>query len=110
MGQQLIKEVKSSKILNGYHTIVKWSKIFIEPFKVIASFLFFWALFETFLLGDPTKLCLGLNVAIWIPGFLFAIVFLIFHFLTGIKLRKMSIKYNRSQTDIQKDVDSILNT
>jgi hypothetical protein len=49
------------------------------------------------------------NIIVWIPGLLFAFIGAIFHFLTGIKLRNMSKKYNLDQKKVQEIVDEILN-
>jgi hypothetical protein len=49
------------------------------------------------------------NVIVWIPGLLFAFIGGIFHFLTGIKLRNLSRKYDMDQTKLQEIVDEMLN-
>lgn len=102
------KEVESSFVLKTYNNISKLAK-FIPYFKWIAGILFTIGFLETVFFGQPDKLTVWSNVIIWIPGLLFAFIGGTFHFLTGIKLRNMSKKYNMDQTKLQEIVDEILN-
>lgn len=108
MNLEFHQEVNQSIILKGYNTITKIAK-FIPYFKWTAGILFVIAFFETVFLGHPDKVIMWANIIVWIPGLLFAFIGAVFHFLTSIKLRTMSIKYNIDQKKVQEIVDEILN-
>ena len=108
MNLEFHQEVKSSFVLKTYNKISKLAK-FIPYFKWIAGILFAIGFLETAFLGQPDKIIMWSNVIVWIPGLLFAFIGAIFHFLTGIKLRGMSKKYNMEQPKLQVLVDEILN-
>lgn len=108
MNLEFHQEVNSSLVLKTYNRISKLSK-YIPYFKWIAGILFAIGFLETVFLGQPDKLVMWSNVIVWIPGLLFAFIGAMFHFLTGIKLRNLSKKYNIDQPKIQELVDEILN-
>ncbi len=108
MSIEFYQEVNSSFVLRAYNVISKIAK-FIPHFKWTAGILFFIGFIDTILNGDPHKLVMWLNIIVWIPGLLFAFIGAIFHFLTGVKLRKMVKKYDLDQKKIQELVDEILN-
>lgn len=108
MNLEFHQDVNQSIILKGYNKITKIAK-FIPHFKWTAGVLFAIAFFETIFLDQPHKMIMWANVIVWIPGLLFAFIGAGFHFLTGIKLRSMSRKYNLDQKKVQEIVDEILN-
>ncbi len=108
MNLEFHQEVNQSIILKGYNKITKIAK-FIPHFKWTAGILFAIAFLETIFFGQPDKATMWANIIVWIPGLLFAFIGAIFHFLTGIKLRNMSKKYNLDQKKVQEIVDEILN-
>ena len=108
MSFEFYREVKSSFILKTYNKISKLRK-YIPHFKWVAGVLFVIGLLDTLINGDAHKLVIWLNVIVWIPGFIFAFIVALFHFLTGLKLRNMSKKYGIKQSRIQIEVDDILN-
>lgn len=108
MNLEFHQEVKSSFVLKAYNKISKLAR-FIPHFKWTAGILFAIAFLETVFLGQPDKIIMWSNIIVWIPGLLFAFIAGAFHFLTGIKLRNMSRKYNMDQAKLQSIVDEILN-
>lgn len=108
MNLEFHQEVQSSFVLKTYNKISKLAK-FIPYFKWIAGILFAIGFIETVFTGEIDKFTMWCNIAVWIPGLLFAFTGAIFHFLTGIKLSNMSKKYNLDQKKVQEIVDEILN-
>jgi phosphotransferase system glucose/maltose/N-acetylglucosamine-specific IIC component len=108
MSIEFHQEVNQSIILKGYNTITKIAK-FIPHFKWTAGILFAIGFLETIFLGNPDRVTMWANIIIWTIGLLFAFIGAVFHFLTGVKLRNMSRKYNLDQKKVQEIVDEILN-
>ena len=108
MNIELSKDVKASFVLKTYNKLSKL-KPFIYYFKWIAAIFMLLGFIDTFLFDGPHKFTLWSNVSIWIPGILFAFVFGIFHFLTGLKIQKLSKKYDIHQFQLKIIVDRILN-
>jgi len=108
MNIELAKDVNSSTILKIYDKLSKFAK-FITYFKWVAAILMAIGMMDTFLFNGPHKLSIWSNVIIWVPGIIFAAVFVVFHTLTGFKLKSLSKKYNIHPFQLKIMVDRILN-
>ena len=108
MNIDLTKEVKSSFVLKTYNKLSKF-KIYINYFKWIAAIAMLLGFIDTFLFDGPHDLFVSLNVGIWIPGFIFAFIFIVFHFLTGLKLKTLSKRYDINEFQLKLMVDRTLN-
>lgn len=108
MNIDLTKDVKSSFILKTYNKLSKFIK-FIYYFKWIAAVCMLLGFIDTFIFSGPHNLTIWSNVVIWSVAILFAFIFIVFHFLTGWKLKKLSEKHNIHQFQLKIQVDRILN-
>jgi len=108
MNIDLTKEVKSSFILKTYNKVTKF-KGYITYFKWIAAISMLLGFVDTFLFNGPHSLTVSLNVGFWIPGIIFAFLFIVLHFWAGLKLRNLSKKYNIHEFQLKLMVDKILN-
>jgi hypothetical protein len=109
MSFEFYQEVKSSFILKTYNRIAKIAK-YVPYFKWTVGILFTIGLIDIIINGEAHRLVIWANVLAWIPGFLFAFIAGLFHFLTGLKLRNMSEKYGIEQSKLQIEVDDVLNS
>ena len=100
MSIEIQKEIQDSIILNLYNKLLKIAD-YVQFFKILALVFFFTGLLEIVIFGEIDKTVMYLSAIIYIPGILFAITMGIIHFLTGLKLKKLSEKYKIEISEVQ---------
>lgn len=95
----LEQEIKESLVFNYYNKLLQLDK-FRFQFKWIAGVLFLLGLIDMLIFDKVHDFLMYLFVLVWTPGLLYIFVTGILHFLVGLKINRLSKKYNISREEL----------